>query len=157
MGPPPRLSRAIAGEFEIRIPNFEFNLCSPAPAPIATHPHPRWQAAHGSDRRASRPFRCVPPSADAAPPAQINIGIGNNQRGEINALLPRPLEAWVSDKRALYNRSLGGHMTAYFYDAKPGNYSVSRISRQEAPRRGRFVKVPGESDDGQAPVYQLKF
>ena len=67
------------------------------------------------------------------------------------------MEAWVSDKRALYNRSLGGHMTAYFYDAKPGNYSVSRTSRQEAPRRGRFVKVPGESDDGQAPVYQLKF
>ena len=26
------------------------------------------------------------------------------------------MEAWIADRRPLYNRSLGGHMTAYFYE-----------------------------------------
>ncbi|NOT00167.1 MAG: PQQ-binding-like beta-propeller repeat protein [Phycisphaerales bacterium] len=36
-------------------------------------------------------------SATPAPAGQINIGSGNNQRAEVGAPAPEPLEAWVSD------------------------------------------------------------
>ena len=36
-------------------------------------------------------------SATPAPPAQINIGSGNNQRGEAGGPAPEPLRVWVSD------------------------------------------------------------
>ena len=67
------------------------------------------------------------------------------------------MEAWIRDKRALYNRSLGGHMTAYFYAAKPGNSVATKDTRAAPPPQGRFVKVPGTNGDDQAPTYQLKF
>ena len=36
-------------------------------------------------------------SADPAPPKQINIGTGNNQKAETGGFLPEPLRAWVND------------------------------------------------------------
>lgn len=36
-------------------------------------------------------------SADPGPPHQINIGTGNNQKGEAGALTAEPLRAWVND------------------------------------------------------------
>src|SRR6185503_1104118 len=40
-------------------------------------------------------FFCA--SALALPAKQINIGMGNNQRGETFGPAPEPLKAWVSD------------------------------------------------------------
>ena len=40
-------------------------------------------------------FFCA--SADPAPARQINVGSGNNQRGEVNAPAPERLRAWVND------------------------------------------------------------
>ncbi len=36
-------------------------------------------------------------SADPAPPKQINIGTGNNQKAETGGFLPEPLRAWLND------------------------------------------------------------
>lgn len=67
------------------------------------------------------------------------------------------MEAWISDKRALYNRSLGGHMTAYFYAARPGTRTAPQKTGRAEPAAGRFVKVPGSGADGHPPTYQLTF
>jgi alpha-tubulin suppressor-like RCC1 family protein len=40
-------------------------------------------------------FFCA--SAQPAAPSQINIGSGNNQRGEAGSLAPEPLQVWVND------------------------------------------------------------
>lgn len=42
-------------------------------------------------------FFCA--TALSAPPAQLNVGSGNNQRGEAGGLLAGPLVVWVSDGR----------------------------------------------------------
>ena len=67
------------------------------------------------------------------------------------------MEAWISDRRPLYNRSLGGHMTAYFYTPSGHDVTERSQSGQGAPRQPRFVRVaPQEGHEG-VPTYRLQY
>lgn len=67
-------------------------------------------------------------SAVAAPPAQINIGSGNNQRAEVSTAAAAPLRVWVSDGC----NGVGGVPVTFSVEQGGGNIngqqSVIRIS-----------------------------
>lgn len=75
------------------------------------------------------------------------------------------MEAWISDRRPLYNRSLGGHMTAYFHTPPPGSPEATTSANnsssgktEEAGKKPRWVKVtPADGDAAGNPTYQLKY
>lgn len=66
------------------------------------------------------------------------------------------MEAWIADRRPLYNRSLGGHMTAYFYPATAAGAGTARANRPK--RQPRFVEVPSsEAGADGVPTYRLEW
>lgn len=68
------------------------------------------------------------------------------------------MEAWIAGRRPLYNRSLGGHMTAYFYTPSGSAGSGSgpgRPNGSAASGQPRWVEVP--SPDGGTPTYRLEY
>lgn len=54
------------------------------------------------------------------------------------------MEAWIADRRPLYNRSLGGHMTAYFYSGPQGRLEPAPRSSSDTPDAPRN-RVPSGS------------
>lgn len=64
------------------------------------------------------------------------------------------MEAWISPKRPLYNRSLGGHMTAYLYIPGTGTYPGKKPKKPD--KKARFVEVPSGDESG-TPTYQVVY
>lgn len=67
------------------------------------------------------------------------------------------MEAWISDRRPLYNRSLGGHMTAYFYRPSEDSVATGSQSRDRTPSNPRFVRVAPQAGREDVPTYRLQY
>lgn len=67
------------------------------------------------------------------------------------------METWIADRRPLYNRSLGGHMTAYFYAPPDGGLqpATRRSGGTRSAGQPKWVEVP--SVGGGVPTYRLEY
>lgn len=65
------------------------------------------------------------------------------------------MEAWIAGRRPLYNRSLGGHMTAYFYTPPGGGLRPPTPTGAGGPGQPRWVEVPDAG--GGVPTYRLEY
>lgn len=71
------------------------------------------------------------------------------------------MEAWIGDRRPLYNRSLGGHMTAYFYAPAGSGRRAGPVNLQDRLKgtvplgQPRWAAVP--PTDGSTPTYRLEY